>query len=465
MPDPHAEGNGRALAWLLLLTALAYLNSFAGIPQFDDYVVIIDNPDVSSLAHWWRSMPGMRPLLKLSYALNCSFGGLFGFHLVNLLFHGANVLLVLMLLQHLLPTGQRGAAFAGALLFALHPVNTEVVTMLSGRSVSLATMWMLGSMVARLRGSVVRSLLAFALAIASRETALVLPALLTLVLYWQALAHPGQRDGAWRAALRGARWHWLICAVGLLLVAALPRHRELLQVSLAIRTPWDNLVTQALATWYLVLQLLQPFALNVDPRLAVFHTWELRWVVALGLWAVALAWSLLRIRRGSWPALSLLWLALALLPTNSVLARLDVANERQLYLAAIPLYALVGMLWSRAWMGSRRHARVITALLTGILLAATVMRNLVYASETAFWQAAVRADGGNARAWNNLGFALEREQPLAADAALDAYQRAIMLDPAGYKARINLRRLCAKPANMGRCQASRPQGPESRGEF
>ena len=123
-------------------------------------------------------------------------------------------------------------------------------------------------------------------------------------------------------------------------------------------------------------------------------------------------------RRGPAP-----WLALALLPTNSVLARLDVANERQLYLAAIPLYALVGMLWSRAWMGSRRHARVITALLTGILLAATVMRNLVYASETAFWQAAVRADGGNARAWNNLGFALEREQPLAADAALDAYQR------------------------------------------
>ncbi len=154
----------------------------------------------------------MRPLLKLSYALNRSFGGLFGFHLVNLLLHGANVLLVLMLLQHLLPTGQRGAAFAGALLFALHPVNTEVVTMLSGRSVSLAAMWMLGSMVARLRGSVVLSLLAFALAIASRETALVLPALLTLVLYWQALAHPGQRDGAWRAALRGARWHWLICA-------------------------------------------------------------------------------------------------------------------------------------------------------------------------------------------------------------------------------------------------------------
>lgn len=465
MPDPRAESNARAIAWLLVLTALAYLNSFAGIPQFDDYAVIIDNPDVSSLAHWWRSMPGMRPLLKLSYALNRSFDGLFGFHLVNLLVHGVNVLLVLMLLHHLLPTAHRGAAFAGALLFALHPVNTEVVTMLSGRSVSLAAMWMLGSVVAQLRGRVLLSLLAFALAIASRETALVLPALLTLVLYWQSVAQPGQRGGAWRVALRGARWHWLICIVGLLLVVALPRHRELLQVSLAIRTPWDNLVTQALATWYLILQLLQPFALNVDPRLAVFHAWEPRWVVALGLWGVVLAWSLLRIRRASWPAFSLLWLALALAPTNSVLARLDVANERQLYLAAIPLYALVGMLWSRAWMGARRHARVITALLVSILLTATVMRNRVYASETAFWQAVVRADRDNARAWNNLGFALEREQPLAVAAALAAYQRAIMLDPVDYKARINLQRLCARPENVGRCPPSRPQGRESRGEF
>ena len=68
----------------------------------------------------------------------------------------------------------------------------------------------------------------------------------------------------------------------------------------------------------------------------------------------------------------------------------------------------------------------------------------------------MRADEGNARAWNNLGFALEREQPLAVDAALDAYQRAIMLDPVDYKARINLRRLCAEAGECGTMPAVTP---------
>ena len=125
MPDSHPEGNARAIASLLALTTLAYLNSFWGIPQFDDYVVIIDNSEVASLMQWWRSMPGMRPLLKLSYALNRSLGGLFGFHLVNLLLHGVNVLLVLALFHRLLPSGKSAAAFVGALLFALHPVKHE----------------------------------------------------------------------------------------------------------------------------------------------------------------------------------------------------------------------------------------------------------------------------------------------------------------------------------------------------
>ena len=65
---------------------LAYFNALTRVFQFDDYNVIVNNPAVHSLAAWRDSMPGIRPLLKFSYAL--------------------------------------------------HPVQTEAVTYVSGRSVS-----------------------------------------------------------------------------------------------------------------------------------------------------------------------------------------------------------------------------------------------------------------------------------------------------------------------------------------
>ena len=197
----------RALFAVLALAALAYANSFAGVPQYDDYNVIIDDPAVRSLAAWRAAMPGIRPLLKLSYAFNNSWGGLAGFHSLNLLLHLFNAALVLLLLRRLLPDVP-AAALAGALLFALHPVNTEAVTMLSGRSVSLMSLFFLAGVLAHLGGRTLPSLVGFAAAVATRETALALPAVLTLVGFWQLRATPALPAGrALCSALRATRWH------------------------------------------------------------------------------------------------------------------------------------------------------------------------------------------------------------------------------------------------------------------
>jgi hypothetical protein len=445
-------------ALLCLATVLAYANSFLAVPQFDDYAVIVEEARVASLAAWWDSMPGIRPLLKLSYALNNSAGGLAGFHLANLLIHLGCVLLAWRVLARLLAPGHARAAALGALLFALHPVNTEAVTLLSGRSVSLATLGMLGSLLALYAGRRALSLGCFAAALAVRETAVVLPALAVLCLAWTG----GWREGARPAhaalceALRVTRWHWLLAIVGLALLLALPRFRELLGFSLALRDPLHNLVAQTGAWTWLLGQLLQPFALNADPRLPVFAGWDGRWLAYGGAWTLATLWSVTSVWRGRWPAFALLWFLVALAPTNSVLARLDVASGRHLYLAALPLYAALALLWERAtpatslpwaralpatrpWPGQMQLA----AVLAGVLLAATVLRNRDYQSEAAFWSAVLARDDGNARAWNNLGFALERERPGDREAAREAYRRAIALDPRDYKARHNLARLGA----------------------
>ena len=195
----------RLRAWLPLLPALvvlaAWLPSLGASFQFDDYVVIVDDSHVQSLAAWWRSMPGIRPLLKLSYALNHVAGaGAAGYRAVNILLHALNAALVFVLLRRLARrlrvADEAGAAFlaaTAALVFALHPVQTESVTYVSGRSnVLMASFVLLGllaftgsSAAAPLRRRILTQLAVvgcFALAMAAKETAVVAPLALLLLV-------------------------------------------------------------------------------------------------------------------------------------------------------------------------------------------------------------------------------------------------------------------------------------------
>jgi tetratricopeptide (TPR) repeat protein len=157
---------------------------------------------------------------------------------------------------------------------------------------------------------------------------------------------------------------------------------------------------------------------------------------ALGLGAA----GVLALRRQPLLAVGLLWTGVFLLPTNSLLARLDLVNERQLYLPGLGL-ALLGALALGATAG-----RVRPAVATACLLAAalglglrTARRTLDYHSETAMWASSVAINPLNPRAHNNLGWArwLEGDRR----GAEVAFREALRLDPAYRKARANLEAL------------------------
>src|SRR6185295_14094342 len=220
-----------------------------------------------SVSAWWRSQPGIRPLLKLSVALNHASGwGLAGFHAVNLAVHAGNVLLAMWLLRRVASVlegddvDRRRVAWLAAAVFALHPVQTEAVTYLSGSSTSLAAFFALASIVLWLRGRdrgsrleiFVASPLALVAALACKEFALVVP--LALLLCARVLAGDGSW---WRSAWRDSRVHALVVAGALLAACAVPRYRMLLATSLATRDPATNLLSQAQAVSYLAGQLLR----------------------------------------------------------------------------------------------------------------------------------------------------------------------------------------------------------------
>jgi tetratricopeptide (TPR) repeat protein len=429
---------GKALPSLLLAaTALAYANALSAGFQFDDFNVIVDNAAVHSLAAWWQGMPGMRPLLKLSYTLNwLADPGPVGFHAVNVLLHLVNVALVLRLSGHLpVPAGLDGGKrqfrmrLLATVLFALHPIQTESVTYVSGRSMTLMAgfglagllAWLEAPMRARPNRWRVAACLLLAAAILTKEVAVALP--LTLLLF--------RRGGKARyvvpLALSGAALAALFLLFGYQRLLAEP----------APRTLATNLLSESNAMYYLLGQLFRPHALNIDPRLPDLDHWSpLSVLQVTGLaGAIAAAWT--SRERRPWLTFAVVWFLVLLLPTHSLIPRQDLASERHLYLAAL------GPFWLAATALAALPSRapwLAAALALGLAgLAGTHLRNLDYRNEITLWRQTTAIAPGNARAWNNLGWAYYLAGDLAA--ARQAFRRALAIEPAHLQARRNLHHL------------------------
>lgn len=442
----RADTTGPAILCVAVL--LAYFNALGAEFQFDDFNVIVDNPAVHSLRAWADSMPGIRPLLKYSYALNWTLDASpFGFHLFNVVVHAINAVLVYRLLRECSPEPRAGLAWApliGALMFALHPVQTEAVTYVSGRSTSLMAMFYLASLLAWLRAGRGESGLAgrvlsaalFGLALLVKETAVTLPVALLLL---DICAGRGQDD--LRERILHLRWHALVLAFALGLMLASPTYRGLLAVSLSARGVVDNLLTQAHAVCYLAAQLVLPWRMNADPDLSVAAGMSVPLLIeSVAILAIAVM-ALRGLRPRAWLAFAALWFLLHLLPTNSLLPRLDVANDRQLYLASIGVFFAVGLAVEKLVQRIAKpgaFAAVASAALL-VLGIATFQRNQVYASPIAFWEDALAKSPAKARVANNLGYAYQQAGRYA-EAKL-AYRQAIESDPDYWRARINLEAL------------------------
>ena len=406
-----------------LAAAVAYLPSLAGAFQFDDYNVIVGDPAV----HSWGALAaeagsGIRPLLKASYALSWTMGlGAVGFHLFNIAVHALNAALVFLVGRALCrrwlgpdPGRYDTAVLAAALLFALHPAQTEAVTYISGRSGSLMASFYLGALLCYLRGAQGASVLLFVCALATKETAITLPAALLL---------------ADRAFDRKQLAHWAVVAAGVAVLLLHDRYQQLLTFGFSQRDFSENLPTQVGGVSYLVLRLVTLRGYNIDPALPVLGDWSLGPVFQAALFLLLFVFGLTSLHRRPWIGFGVLWFFLQLAPTNSLVPRLDVANDRQLYLACWGLF-----LAASVQLGTLRRTVVAALALTCGL--AAVARQLDYRSEIALWEADSARAPWNARAYNNLGYAYQQAGRL--EEARREYRAALALDPGHVKARFNL---------------------------
>jgi tetratricopeptide (TPR) repeat protein len=392
----------RHIALLLIAGAAIYSNGLAGPFVFDDSVSVVTNTSIrewsSGVLFAGREVPTAgRPLVNLSMALNYALGGLDvrGYHLWNvamhlsctlLLFACARLTLTLPRMPGWLRDRSSDVALAIALVWAVHPLNSEVVDYITERSESMMASAFLATVYASARGlgSVRRhawqtlAVTACALGMTCKESMVTMP--IVIVLYDTTLVFE-----SFAMAVR-ARWRFYaaLAATWLILAALLQTGARVHSAGFSTDvSPWTYLLNQAV-------MLVRYLRLSVWPSsLVVNYGWPrpltLAAVFPSALLIVALvAVTAFALRR--WPRLGFLgaWFFLTLAPTSSILPiATEVGAERRMYLPLIALVALavVGLAWlSRRQARGRAIVIAVVAVLATALGATTLARNREYAS-------------------------------------------------------------------------------------
>lgn len=441
-------------AGILIAAALAAYSRTFHVPfLFDDSAGITQNalvisPHVSlrDLLHW------QTPVTIASLRINYLLGGLDvrGYHAFNLAVHILGALTLFGLARRTFRSDRLIERFGPAatplalmvaLIWMLHPIQTQAVTYIIQRKESMANLFYLLTLYAFVRGAAsqragrprrgaawfLAAVLACLLGLGSKQTVVTAP--LAAVLYdWVFLAPPGR-------AIRARWWAYLLLAAtwGFVLFTSLAR---LSGEGSGIQslTRWDYARCQPAALLHYLRLIVLPYGLNFDPGWRVVHgvgTWGPPMAAVLVLAAASVWWWLSRWAAwGFWA----IWFFLVLAPTSTVIVITELTWDYRPTLALAGVAMLVVMagwrLWQRWAAGlSRPRAGVVVtfAAVAGALGAVTLLRNEDYATGIRIWSDAARKNPNNARAFGNLGAELiNAGRP---DEAIVALNTAIALDP------------------------------------
>jgi Flp pilus assembly protein TadD len=467
---------------IVVLAALAaYANSLSGPFLLDDKSAITDSPSIRHLGSALFPPPdattGGRPLLNFTFALNYALGGLDarGYHVFNLLIHALAGLTLFGLVRRTLLSlataqvelsecGRGGGtpptllALAVAVIWVVHPLQTEAVTYISERAESLMGLFYLLTIYCFIRSQdsggrsqekrcgfrppasrlpVLRSLGeggwplasigACLLGVLTKEIIVTAP---VMVFLYDRTFVAGSFREAWRQ-----RWKYYLGLAGTwLLLAHQMTGLDQRAVGFDQGATWWTYALTSCRSVVIYLKLsVWPHPLVFDyGNYVVQHASE---VMPYAVVLVALlAGTVIALWR--WPVVGFAgaWLFLILAPTSSIVPVAGQPTaEHRMYL---PLAAVIGwiVLGLYKWLG-RRSLVLFAAMAVGLGWL-SIQRNQDYRSRVAIWSDTVAKQPDNARAHNNLGNARLALGQLPE--AMTEFQAALRIDPDYGDAHFNL---------------------------
>lgn len=438
--------NWRILVLLCFLLFLVYINTFNASWHLDDFHNITQNPRIqikdlypvtlynAVLENTGKNKVFHRPVSNFSFAVNWHFSqaNVSSYHVVNTFVHILAAFFLYLTVLVLLKTPNLSGKYHGSehfiallatVLWAANPIQTQALTYIVQRMASMAAMFYILGIYLYINARIgvlwkrkvllyTGVVLAFLLAVGSKENALMFPVSLFLVemVFFQDIDDPKVRK----------RVVWVGCALaGTLFVIGVTLFMgssfiERLQNGYTNRTFTfaERLLTQPRIVIFYISQIFYPIA----DRLSVVHDFEIStglfrpWTTlpAIMLILGSIGTALWKINKYPLISFAILFFFLNHVIESSIIP-LELVFEHRNYLPSLFLFVPVaaGLKWAidyYAWK-KKSMATVIIAFVTLLVMAlgiGTYVRNMAWVNERTLWQDALEKAPGSARPYHNL---------------------------------------------------------------
>lgn len=349
-----------AILLIVIVVGIAYANTYSVPFHFDDHHAIEDNPRIKHL----RNIPSFfyriegpvapRPFLLMTFAINYAIHGLnvVGYHIFNNLIHCLNGILFyifvvktlnLPLLRERFSSISKEIGLFSALLFVVHPVQTEAVTYIVSRSMPLATLFYLGGILLYLKAYETQKTIYYVLlffasfcGMASREDYITFPFMLFLY------------DALLMTSFKDALKRWWIYSILLITVAyrlwltfSYKGAEEAAGFGVKLLNPYEYFSTQMNVIWTYIRLLFLPINQNLDYDYPISKSiFEFPSILSLTGHLLVIAFGILMYRKNKLVTFLILWWYGTLSVSSSFIPIIDVIFEHRVYLPSIGFFIL-----------------------------------------------------------------------------------------------------------------------------
>lgn len=453
---------------LVAITSLVYAHTLHSPFVLDDSRIYdshhlrITKLDSNSLVNAWQNIePRSRPLANTSFAINYFFHRykLPGYHIVNIAIHIITGLFLFFLLRTTLNLPSLRSRyqslswlpFFGALLWLVHPSQTQSVTYVVQRMNSMAAMFYVIALFSYIQGRLAKrwwlKLVLFGgavgaglLSLKSKEIALTLPVF--IVLYdWYFLQ---DLEYGWLK-----KYGLLITGITCLLVLATffvylgkdPFSSLLAGYGARDFTLSERLLTESrVVIFYLTLLVFPaPGRLNLDHDFVVSQSLlaPANTIFSLAALGLLLGSAVFLARQHRLLSFGIIWFFGNLAIESSVIP-LEIIFDHRLYLPSMMLIMALAATAREYWRGAHLHLFMIALAVALLLSFWTYQRNQVWVNPVSLWGDCVKKSPNRARSHNNLGKALLETKLGPEEEAEYHLRKAIHLNPSAAEVYNNL---------------------------